>query len=75
MRFNRWVDLVDRVAWTFVQAALGTLLVFGFDNWQEALAAAGAAGVVAAVKVAAAQQTGSSPLGDAVPGVSVVERR
>ena len=75
MRINRWVDLLDRMAWTFVQAAAGALLVLGFDDWKAAGAAAAVAGAIAAIKTAAAQQVGGSPLGDAVPGASVVERR
>ena len=74
MRFNRWVDLVDRTGWTAIQAFLATLLVLGLDDWRASLAAAGVAAGIAAAKTAVAQQVGDSPLEDAVPGASVVER-
>jgi hypothetical protein len=73
VRINRWIDLLDRVAWTFVQAFAATLIVLGFDNWRDSLGAAAIAGALAAVKVVAAQNVGDSKLGDGVPGASVVE--
>lgn len=69
---HRWVDLVDRAGWTFVQAFAATLLVLGLDDWRKSLASAAVAGAIAAVKTMAGQQTGESPLGDAVPGASVL---
>ena len=68
MRVNKWLDFLDRVGWTFVQAFLGALLVLGFDDWQQSLAAAVGAGLIAACKVGVAQRTGSDDLGAAVPG-------
>lgn len=70
---NRWVDLVDRVLWTFVQAFAAALIVLGFNNWKDSLGAAAIAGALAACKVVVAQNVGDSKLGDAVPGANVVE--
>lgn len=68
VKVNRWLDLLDRVGWTFLQAFAGTLLVLGFDDWKQSLGASLAAAVIAVVKVVAAQQSGSNDLGAAVPG-------
>jgi hypothetical protein len=73
VKFNRWVDLLDRVAWTFVQAFAATLIVLGFNNWKDSLGAAAIAGAGAALKTVVSQNVGNSPLGDGVPGASVVE--
>jgi len=73
VRINRWVDLIDRVGWTFVQAFAATLIVLGFNDWRDSLGAAAIAGALAALKVVGAQNVGDSRLGDAVPGASVVE--
>lgn len=72
-RYNRWVDLVDRAGWTFIQTFLMTMVVFGFDEWKANLGAGVLAGAAAALKTMIAQRTGDSPLGDAVPGTSVVK--
>jgi hypothetical protein len=72
VKFNRWVDLLDRVLWTFVQAFAATLIVLGFNNWKDSLGAAAIAGAAAALKTVVAQNVGNSNLGDAVPGASVV---
>lgn len=74
MRINKWLDFLDRVGWTFVQAFVGALVVFGLDSWEDSLKAAVGAGVVAAAKVAVAQRSGSDDLGAAVPG-QVIEAR
>jgi hypothetical protein len=73
VRINRWLDLLDRVLWTFVQAFAATLIVLGFDSWKDSLGAAAIAGALAALKVVAAQNVGDSKLGDGIPGASVVE--
>jgi hypothetical protein len=33
VKVNRWLDLLDRVGWTFLQAFAGTMLVLGFNDW------------------------------------------
>jgi hypothetical protein len=68
VKVNRWLDLLDRVGWTFLQAFAGTMLVLGFNDWEDSLKASAAAAVIAVVKVLAAQQAGSNDLGSAVPG-------
>ena len=68
VRVNKWLDLLDRAGWTFLQAAAGTLLVLGFNDWKAALAASAAAGGVAVVKVVVSQRSGQNELGAAVPG-------
>jgi hypothetical protein len=73
VHINRWVDLIDRVLWTFVQAFAAALIVLGFNNWKDSLGAAAIAGALAACKVVAAQNVGNSKLGDGVPGASVIE--
>ena len=55
-----WKDAFERVAWTFVQAASGSLLAVGLLDL-DALKAAGVAGLVsvmAVIKVIAAKQIG-----------------
>ena len=73
VKVNRWVDLLDRTAWTFIQAFAATLIVLGLDDWKKSLGTAAIAGALAAVKTVGAQNVGDSPLGDAVPGASVVQ--
>lgn len=68
VKVNRWLDLLDRVGWTFLQAFAGTMVVLGFNDWEDALKASAAAAVIAVVKVLAGQQTGSDDLGAVVPG-------
>ena len=46
VRINRWVDLIDRVGWTFVQAFAATLIVLGFNDWRDSLGAAAIAGEI-----------------------------
>jgi hypothetical protein len=68
VRINRWLDLLDRVGWTFMQAYVGSAVVLGLDDWRQSLGIAGGAAIVAAGKVLVAQNTGSINLGAAVPG-------
>jgi hypothetical protein len=68
VRINRWLDLLDRVGWTFLQAFAGTMVVLGFNDWEDALKASAGAGLIAVGKVLVAQNTGSNNLGAAVPG-------
>lgn len=74
VRVNKWLDLLDRVGWTFLQAFAGTMLVLGFDDWKQSLGASLAAAAIAVVKVLAAQNSGSNNLGAAVPGQVLEEQ-
>jgi hypothetical protein len=71
MRVNKWLDLLDRVAWTAIQAAAGaTLAALVTDGmtWEAALVAVGTATLLAVCKVLVAQRMGTDELGAAVPG-------
>jgi hypothetical protein len=72
-RINKWVDFLDRTAWTFIQTTGASLVVLGFDGWKEALAAGVLAAAGAGGKTVVAQRVGNSGVGDAVPGASVVK--
>lgn len=65
---NRWLDLLERTAWTAVQAFAASLLVTGFDDWVMALEIGGTAAAAAAVKVVLAQNVGDQKSGAAIPG-------
>ncbi len=65
---NRWKDLVERVAWTAIQAFAASVLVTGLDDWRTALGIAGTAAALAACKVVVAQQAGDHKDGAAIPG-------
>lgn len=73
MKVNRWVDLLDRTGWTFIQAFLGFWIVTNFSMDWDLLKGALIAAAIAAVKATIGQHTGDSPIGDVVPGASVVE--
>lgn len=68
VKINQVRDFVERVAWSAIQAAAGALLAVLVSGhvviWQAVLYAA----LIAALKVIVAQRTGSSSLGDAIPG-------
>lgn len=71
MRVNKWLDFLDRVGWTAVQAGAGAAVVALTEDgvsWQAGLKMVGVAALVAALKVVGAQHTGSDDLGAAVPG-------
>lgn len=68
VRVNKWLDLLDRVGWTFLQSLVGAFVVLGWSDWKEALGIAGGAALVAAGKVLVAQRSGDDDLGAAVPG-------
>lgn len=76
-RINKWLDLLDRGAWTAIQASLGviagTTIANGAVDWTVVGWTCLFATAAALVKVMAAQNFGDSGLGDAVPGASVVE--
>lgn len=77
-RVNKWIDVLDRGAWTFVQTFLGTMLgsavVLDEVNWGVTLSASVFAAAGSIVKTMAAQRVGDSGLGDAVPGATVLEK-
>lgn len=74
---NRWVDLIDRAAWTFVEVFLGSLggisVATGGVHWSATLWSSVFATAGAVAKVMIAQRVGKSPMGDAVPGASAME--
>ncbi len=76
-RINKWIDLLDRAAWTAIQASLGviagTSIAHGGIDWTVVGWSCLVATAAALVKVMAAQQIGDSGLGDAVPGATVIE--
>lgn len=65
------LDLVERVGWTFVQAAVGTLtassLLNGHVDWRTVLVSAGVAGGVAGLKVLGINASALAALVPAVP--------
>lgn len=67
-RVNKYLDFLERVGWTLIQAAAGAAIVTGFDDWAMTLKIAGTAGLLAALKVVTAQQVGDNGSGDAIPG-------
>lgn len=76
MRINKWLDFLDRVGWTALQAgAAAAIVAFQSSDisWQDALKMVGIAAGIAACKVVLAQRAGDDDLGAAVPG-SVIEK-
>jgi hypothetical protein len=72
-RVNKTLDLVERVAWTFIQAelALGALdwISQGINlSLVHQLYVSLGAAVAATIKVLIAQRVGTSGMGDAIPG-------
>jgi hypothetical protein len=71
VRINKWLDFLDRVGWTAIQAACGAIVVVLTSNgvsWEEGAKMVGVAVAIAVVKVIAAQRAGTNDLGAAVPG-------
>lgn len=71
VRINRWLDFLDRVGWTAVQATGGAVLVALTESgvtWMSGLKMVGIAVGIAVAKVLIAQHRGSNDLGAAVPG-------
>ena len=71
VRINRWLDFLDRVGWTALQAAAAagiTVLTSDGISWEEGAKFVGIAAGLAVLKVLAAQNSGSNDLGAAVPG-------
>lgn len=73
VRINKWLDLIDRVAWTFIASFVGTWSAFGFDVDWDVVKAALVSAAITAAKVVVGQNVGNSPIGDVIPGASVVE--
>lgn len=74
-RVNKWLDLLDRVGWTAVQAVAGALVVYlARDDigWEEGAIFVGTAVAVAVVKVVIGQNTGVDDTGSLI-GQSVIE--
>lgn len=75
-RVNKWLDLLDRVGWTALQAAAAAgILVLtgeGVIQWKGALIFIGSAAAVAVLKVVVAQNTGADDTG-ALIGSPVIE--
>jgi hypothetical protein len=73
---NKWLDLLDRVGWTAVQAAIGALAAYfasGQDfDWSTALYFVLGATLAAVAKVVVGQNTGTDDTGSLI-GQSVVE--
>lgn len=67
-KVNRWLDFVERVVWTAIQAGAAAALATGFDDWRLTLEIAGTAALISALKVIAAQNTGTGDNGSAIPG-------
>lgn len=72
VRVNKWLDFLDRVAWTAIQSLGGTLAADSIFNaelgWKEKLGIPVASAVLASIKVVVAQNRGTDDLGAAVPG-------
>lgn len=74
-RVNKWLDLLDRVGWTAIQAASGALLAYLVTDdftWNQALAVVGTATIIAVLKVVVGQNTGTDNTGSLV-GTPVIE--
>lgn len=75
-RVNRWLDLLDRVGWTALQAAGAALLTYLSTGqsfgWEEAGVFVGYAALLAALKVLVGQSTGTDDTG-ALIGKPVIE--
>ena len=66
-RVNKWLDLLDRVGWTAIQAAAAAAVTYLTTDqdlgWSEALTFVGVATLVAALKVVIGQNTGADDTG------------
>lgn len=71
-RVNKWLDLLDRVGWTAVQAVGGVLIDLGVSNgnitWKAILFTA----LLAVGKVLVGQNTGTDDTGSLI-GTPVIE--
>jgi hypothetical protein len=74
-RVDKWLDLIDRVGWTGIQAAAGALIAYLATDeigWEEGLIFVGTAVVVSIAKVLIGQNTGTDDTGSLI-GQSVIE--
>lgn len=75
-RVNRWLDLLDRVGWTAIQAAGAALLTYLTTDqdigWKEAAVFVGYATLLAVIKVVIGQNTGADDTGSLI-GQPVIE--
>ena len=73
-KVNRWLDLVDRVGWTAVQASAGAALAaLALDlDWHQFFVVVGTATAVAVLKVVVGQNVGPDQTGSLI-GESVIE--
>ena len=72
---NKWLDLLDRVGWTAIQAAAAAVVVYLASDdigWKEGLTFVGVAVAVAIAKVVVGQNTGSDDTG-ALIGQPVIQ--
>lgn len=75
-RVNKWLDLLDRVGWTALQALGAAVFVVLTDSdgvgWEEGIKFVAAAVVLAVVKVLIGQNTGADDTGSLI-GQPVIE--
>jgi len=75
-RVNKWLDLLDRVGWTAIQALGGALFVVLTSGdevgWEEGAKFVLGAAVLAVVKVLIGQNTGGDETGSLI-GTPVIE--
>jgi len=75
-RVNKWLDLLDRVGWTGIQAAAGALALYlsgqGVLTWKGAGIVVGVAILGAIAKVTVGQNTGTDDTGSLI-GTPVIE--
>ena len=75
-RINKWLDFLDRVGWTGVQASIASIALYlsgeGVLTWKGAAIFVGAAVLAAVGKVVTGQNTGSDDTG-ALIGTSPIE--
>ena len=74
-RVNKWLDLLDRVLWTGLQAAAGAVVAYLVTDdigWEEGLIFVGTATAVAIAKVLIGQNTGTDDTGSLI-GQPVIE--
>jgi hypothetical protein len=75
-RVNKWLDFLERVVWTALQAAAGAaIVVLASDvDWQQGLAFVGITTLAAVAKVVVGQNTGVDDTGAILPpGESAIE--
>lgn len=69
-RVDKWLDLLDRVGWTGLQATAAALITYLTDNdalsWETGIKFVVIAAVVAAAKVIIGQNTGTDDTGSLI---------